>query len=358
MKNKKLITMFILLLIPFFSNAKLWLPSIFSSHMVLQRDKRVPVWGRGNPGDNIVVKINGVSLRTKVDLSGKWKLYLPPMKAGGPYNLEILDNTEKIIYSDVMIGEVWLCSGQSNMWWNIAREYNIPKKYKPEENKKIRLFYVEQSSSDKKQDDFIYGKRQLYTPKEPVVFKKYRPEWKLCTIKNLQRFSALAYFFGKELEEKLKVPIGLIETSMGGATAEAWMSEESLNKNYLFYPITEYWNKVEGEYGKNFLEFIKKRRDWLINNGNEKNKPDIPLGPANRRYIMYHPSGLYNAMLYPLIPYSIKGVIWYQGESSINRAWQYRYLFKELIRGWRRVWNQGNFPFIFVQLANMLALFC
>lgn len=274
--------------------AEVKLPSIFSEHMVVQREQPVPVWGWAEPGEKVKVSLAGQSAETKADEKGNWKVALPELKAGGPYEL-VVAGSNTIKRGDVLVGEVWLCSGQSNMGWTVARSVNAKEEIANSANPKLRMFFVARHPADKPQENC-------------------RGDWRVAGPKTVGNFSAVAYFFGRKLQKELGVPVGLINSSWGGTICEAWTSHEALQ-------------------GEDDFKALLKR------GANSKNKKS-----PNRASV------LYNGMIAPLVPYGIRGAIWYQGEANVGRAAQYAKLFPTMIRDWRDQWNE-KFPFLFVQLA-------
>jgi sialate O-acetylesterase len=441
---------------------------IFSSNMVLQRDINVPVWGTADPGEVVTASIDGLSVSARADEKGGWKLFLPAFQAGGPYQL-VLKGKNTITFTDVLFGDVWVASGQSNMEWPLSKATDGAKEVNEADYPDIRMFYVPQ--------------RVGFAPKEDLE----SGNWEACSPSVASNFSAVAYFFGRELHQDLDVPIGLINCNWGGTPAEAWTSPEMLktlpdfhervltlenganwendlvannerakkkrqiiessyngleegvtrtgyNTNDWKTVIAPNWEeKLEGivwirkmievpkefkgqelrfdlgrianqstvyfngvELGSvndpNFVAFtvpaklVKSGKNvislriyntwgkytyfygpedqmklyaptgavledlsgpWKYNERLEESFPEVI------RYANY-PASLYNGMLYAVIPYGIKGVVWYQGESNAGRAYQYQTLFQSMIQDWRVRWGQGYFPFLFVQLANYM----
>lgn len=458
------------------------LPILFSDNMVIQRNKIIPVWGTAEPGGEVIVEIAGNQKSTEVTKDGKWKLDFPPISVGGPYDLTII-GIDTISYKNVMVGEVWICSGQSNMEMTLTYCNNYEEEVAMADYPNIRLFQVKRTTSNQPQDT-VNG-----------------DGWDECSPETIPNFSAVAYFFGRKLFDELNVPIGLIHTSWGGTPAEAWTSAEALKMMHDFRDEVELiestlpeqilsqekykaeikirdektnlgdagfdsgkpiWNdpelelsgwktmnlptrwenagypnldgimwfrkeidlpssmagtelilnlgpvndiditwfngiKIGGLSGANILReykvpkslvkpgknvivvsiqdigysggmwgnkdqmFIESSNginlsiagEWLYKIGFDTKvlgpKPHSPNDP-NR------PTVLFNSMLHPLIPYAIRGAIWYQGESNAGRAYQYQTLFPTMIEDWRSQWNQGDFPFLFVQLANFMEL--
>ncbi len=281
--------------------AQVKLPSLFGDNLVLQQQFDAPLWGWAKPGDVVLVSgsWNNNTKEIAAGADGKWIVKLQTPKAGGPYFITINDDT----LHNVMIGEVWICSGQSNMQWALSQTDNAEKEIENANYPEIRLFYVARDNAENPQKD-CYGK------------------WELCNPETAETFSAVAYYFGKELFNELDVPIGLIHTSWGGSSAQAWTNYQVLQSTY------------EGRF------YIEKYREKI-----QASAPGIL--PRDHQ----SPSGLYNAMLHPLIPYSISGAIWYQGETNAPEHYLYRDLMATMISNWRDEWDQGDFPFYFVQLA-------
>jgi sialate O-acetylesterase len=454
------------------------LVSLFSDNMVLQRDKPLPVWGTADPGGEVTVRIQQQSKKTKVSDNGTWQVTLDPMPAGGPHELQVIGR-ETVTLKNVMIGEVWVCSGQSNMEMPVAgwgRVLDYRKEIATADYPNIRLYQVKHTISK--------------TPLDTVNC----PGWSACSPETVPEFSAAAYFFGRMLYSELQIPIGLVHTSWGGTVAEAWTSGPALKTMPYFvqkiaemestrtYTMAEYesamaarkikigqgdagykngqpvWNdpqvdltdwqtmqlptkwEVAGYPGLDGIMWFRKDIvipesmlssdvtlhlgpindidvTWfngeqvgsisdanahriyplaksLIHSGKNSivvrvedignvgglwaepeqmflaggNGQKIPLAGEWRCKIGFdtqtlgpqpqspdnpnQPSVLFNAMLHPLMPYAIRGAIWYQGESNASRANQYRTLFPLMIKDWRANWQQGDFPFLFVQLAN------
>jgi sialate O-acetylesterase len=290
---------------------------LIADGMVLQQGTKCNLWGTADPGEEVSAELatdgKGQDVGTKADQDGKWKLTLTTGKAGGPYTLTI-KGKNTLTLKDVYVGEVWVCSGQSNMEWSVKATFNNPNS--PEyqrfleaaKNPKIRLFAVEHRVSE--------------TPVADVAVNTGNPgrvtgKWLECGPATLASFSAVAYYFGRDLQKALDVPVGLIHSSWGGTVAEAWTTREALESN----PD---------------LKYLLPRSP-------------VQAGNPNQGTV------LFNGMIAPLLPYSIKGAIWYQGESNAGRAWEYRTLFPTMIKSWRDAFGQGDFPFLFVQLAPFLA---
>ncbi|MDX9754513.1 MAG: sialate O-acetylesterase [bacterium] len=275
-------------------------PAIFSSHMVLQRGKEIPVWGTAAPGEAITVTLAGTAKSTQADTDGKWIVRLPAMTEGGPYLLRVMGQNS-LVFEDVLIGEVWLCSGQSNMEMPLQGWPNQP---------------IE--GSDEAIQAANYPNLRLFTVKKRIAPQpEYdcEGEWSACTPEKAAPFSATAFFFGRKVYQELNIPVGLIHSSWGGTPAEAWTSGESLSRLEDFKAEVERIRQAEN-----------------------------PTNPQA-------PTVLYNGMIQPLVPFALRGAIWYQGESNASRAKQYRTVFPNMIQNWRDVFQQGDFPFYFDQIA-------
>jgi sialate O-acetylesterase len=319
--------------------------ALFTDGMVLQQGMKCPIWGTADPGEQVDVKFEVRKLLTtagsgsavEADKDGKWKvsLNIVPEMAGGPYTLTI-KGKNTITLKDVYVGEVWICSGQSNMEWPLSATANAAEAIKDSKNPKIRLFTVPKIPSDK--------------PVHVIKTDPKRPDhgkWLECNPDTVKSFSAVGYYFGRDLQKTRNVPVGLIHTSWGGTRAEAWTSQAVLEKY-------EEW-KWEFPAQEKFKVELEKHKEAVKKTKEEGGKPPappkapVPMG-ANA------PSVLYNGMIAPLIPYAIKGAIWYQGESNAGKAYAYRKLFPTMIQNWRDDWKQGDFPFLCVQLAPFMPI--
>lgn len=310
--------------------------SLFSDGAVLQQGVAVPVWGAGKDGEQITVKIQDQTVSTTVR-DGRWLVRLKPMKAGGPFTMTITgDNTVTI--NNVLVGEVWLCSGQSNMAFHLAQAANAAEAIAAAGDSQLRLFTVPYGATD--------------TPKTEVP-----GSWKESSPETARGFSAVAWFFGHELRRALKVPIGLIHSSVGGTPAEAWTSRATLEADPDLKETLERYAEQVKKYdpvaaAAQHERALEKHKEAVAKAKAAGEKPPpAPRAPADPRQASVRPCGLYNAMIAPLQPYAIAGAIWYQGESNAGRAVEYRKLFPAMIQNWRQAWGQGDFPFLFVQIA-------
>lgn len=467
---KKIITLIIIAINTQLIIANISTADIFSDNMVLQRNLNLKIWGKADPGEKLTLRFNGQKVKTIADNMGKWSVKLEPMQAGGPFNMTIKGKNEVVLHN-ILIGDVWICSGQSNMQWTVAQSNNAEREIETADYPQIRLFNVPKKISN--------------VPVEEMP----NASWQVCNPETVKNFSAVGYFFGRELQKKIDVPIGLINSTWGGTCVETWTSKESITKlpyyenmddridnfdieevenrnrkalrdrlgslpeketgikekwmmpesdrsDWKSINLPTYWedagynlldgilwfcyefnldaeestkkaflnlgkidnsditwingqkvgemqwgSDVERFYnipenvlnpGKNFIiirvddkwgkgGFASKADRFFLQLG----KVNIPISgewkfKADKVYDKFKPSPnevpslLYNGMINPLIPYGIKGVIWYQGENNTPRAKEYAITFPNMINNWRENWQQSDFPFLFVQLANFM----
>ncbi|MEL7495967.1 MAG: sialate O-acetylesterase [Planctomycetota bacterium] len=319
------------------------MPSLFGEHMVLQRDKPILVWGTTKPNASVFVSLDQAKTSVQADASGMWKATLPAMQAGGPFKMTVGSAADNpiITWNDILIGEVWLCSGQSNMEWTVARSANPEAEIAAANHPQIRLIKVPRNQSNVPLDDF-------------------EGSWQVCSPETAGNFTAVGYYFGRTLQKKLDVPIGLINSSWGGTRVEPWTPpvgfkavpalNELSNQVNLWDPKSPARKKLIGEH-------IKKTEAWLEQANQAIEKQEMvepsPTFPAQLIPPSSHqsPTKLYNAMIHPLVGIPMRGAIWYQGESNHNEGMMYFEKKKALIGGWRQLWGQGEFPFYFVQIA-------
>jgi sialate O-acetylesterase len=302
--------------------------------MVLQQGMPVRIWGTADPGEAVRVAFQGQNASTTARPDGNWELWLRPLSAAGPLEMSVND----IVIKDVLVGEVWVGSGQSNMEWILNNTRDRDAEIAAANYPLIRLFHVKKAVADQ--------------PAADVEAK-----WEVCAPGTVPRFSAVEYFFGRHLHQALHVPMGLIESDWGGTPAQSWISKEALAAEPSLKFITDAWEKTLENYPAAKQRYDQLLETWNQNVAKAKSegrnpppRPGLPQGPGHPNT----PAGLYNAMIAPLTPYAIRGAIWYQGESNASEAHAYKYrrLFGGMIQDWRNRWGQGDFPFLFVQLAN------
>jgi sialate O-acetylesterase len=317
------------------ASANVELPALLADHMVVQRGLPVHVWGTAAPRESVTVTFRGETKSGTADDLGRWSVSLSPGEAGGPFQLSIIA-TNTITLNDVLVGDVWVASGQSNMEFPMTAlneaQYEIAAANFP----KIRLFHVKHKTAD--------------YPLENAEAK----EWTACAPETVADSSAVAYFFARNLQQKLGVPIGLIESFLGGTPAEAWTSLHALSADPALMPVFAARAKQLVSESTNELKQQQRDRAFqqAVTQAQAAGTP-IPTRPWHPDFA-WAPGALYNGMIAPLTPFAIRGVIWYQGESNSgpDRAPLYARLFQTMIRDWRSDWGEGDFPFLFVQIAN------
>ncbi|MDP7289974.1 MAG: sialate O-acetylesterase [Phycisphaerae bacterium] len=283
-------------LCPLTARADVTVPNVFGSNMVMQRDIALPVWGQADAGEKVTVKLAACTKTATADKDGAWKVTLPAMKCSAKPITMTISGKNKIELENILIGEVWVCSGQSNMQWSIQRSANAKKEIAESDYPLIRIISVKRAVNAEPQ-------------------KNFNGAWQVCSPKTSSGFSAVGYFFGRKLHKDLKMPIGLINTSWGGTRIEPWTPTVGFDAVLALKKIADDTRKLTGKVGSRT------------------------------------PRAIYNSMIAPLKPVAIRGAIWYQGESNMGEGMLYFEKMKALIGGWRKVWDQGDFPFGFVQLA-------
>jgi sialate O-acetylesterase len=300
---------------------------LFGDHMVMQRDVKLPIWGMAKPGEQVTVSLGERKASATADAAGRWQVKLDPLPAGGPFVMTLAGDN-RITIEDVMVGEVWVCSGQSNMAMTVQRALNADKEMAAADYPRIRLLKVARGMAD------VPG---------PFPGKV----WAVCSPETVPEFSAAGYFFGRELYKSLNVPIGLIDSAVGGTPAEAWTPKSVLEADPALKSVFERWEALFAEADA----AAKKQAENAGVKTKKKSGKPVPTR-AQLRQRNSRPGVLYNAMIHPLMPYAVRGAIWYQGESNAKHAYEYRKLFPTMIQAWRKAWGQKDFPFLFVQIAG------
>ncbi len=322
------------------AQADVRLPHIFGDHMVLQREQPIPVWGWADPDEHVTVKLGDAAVTVTADKAGKWMAALPAQNAGGPFTLTVA-GTNKITCTDVLIGEVWLCSGQSNMEFTVRSGNNAA---------------AEQANAN------YPTIRHIKIPKRPAGFPQedVEAEWTVCSPETVGNYTAVGYFFGRYLHKELDVPIGLINSSWGGTRIEPWTPPcgfsavpelaDILKQVQLTDPTNTVYQQRLGAYLDSLGSWMALAKTAL--------KDKAPLEPAPAypdeiKPLTSHgsPTTLYNGMIHPLVPYGIRGAIWYQGESNHTEGMLYFEKTKALVAGWRKLWKNPDLPYYFVQIA-------
>jgi sialate O-acetylesterase len=329
------------LLSPLAASAAPALHACYTDHAVLQADVPVPIRGTAAPGEPVTVRFAGQRHRTRADAEGRWNVRLEPLRTSRkPRTLTVGgDGGAALAVRNVLVGEVWLCSGQSNMAWPLSRARDAEAEIERAGDPELRLITVPRRSAATPQEDFAGA-------------------WSVSAPGTAKGFSAVGIFFGRELRRELGVPVGLVSSSYGGTPAESWTTRESLAGPARLRPMLERWEERVRAYDPEEVERIhreamarwEKAARTAKENGTKP--PRRPQKPPDPRTARYRPGNLYGGMIHPLRAFPIRGVIWYQGEANATRAEQYRTLFPTLIRDWRRVWEREDLPFLFVQLAS------
>lgn len=324
------------------AQAEIKLPAIIGDNMVLQQKQANPIWGWDTPGTEVTVTFAGQTKTAKAGADGKWTVKLDAVPANAkPATLGIKGTTSKDL-KNVLVGEVWVCSGQSNMQWNVASTWDSDLEIAMAKYPNIRLISVPQVGTQEPQQDF-------------------KGEWKECSPATVGSFSAVGYFYGRTLHQMLDVPVGLINNAWGGSAAEAWVRRDVLESDARFKGLMDGWATREKDLAsdKAKQDHEKAMAVWKTQQEDAKKagKPFNARAPQSPQQILggnARPGNIYNGVLLPTIGYGIKGAIWYQGETNAGRAYEYGYLFPLMIEHWRKEWKQGDFPFYWVQLADYL----
>ena len=318
------------------ARGNIFLPDVISDGMVLQQKQKVPIWGKADPGEAITVRFAGQSKKTIASADGNWIVKLDPVVANATPASMIIAGNNTIELKNILVGEVWLVAGQSNMQRRLSETADGEAASAAADHPLIRLFNVSRQ----------------------VAFKHGPPplaRWLECSPQTVKEFSAAGYYFGVELQKELRVPIGLINSSYGGSQAEAWTPTEYLLASNDLRPTverTKIWDQERPRVRVEYDEALKKWRAEAdqARAAGARPSPSPAVPDALREYRIA--SSIYNGMIAPLIPFHIRGAIWYQGESNEARAQQYGLLLPTMIRAWRERWGEGNFPFGIVQLPN------
>ena len=310
---------------PVSAGAGLRLPNLFSHNLVLQQGQPAPIWGWGNDGDTVTVTFRGKKTSAKVQ-NGKWMLKLPSQKAGGPDVLTVTEGKKSIQLTNVLVGEVWVASGQSNMEFALRRSFESGPDIAASANPLIHLLHVPKTRLDAPTNDI-------------------GATWTECNPDTTPDFSAVAYYFANDLQKARGVPVGIIESSWGGTPCEAWTRHAQMESNPDFKKEIADGDAAAKLYQQHRAAFEKHRAEA------KAHKKAFTEKEPKQGWV---PGELYNGMIAPLVPFAMRGAIWYQGEnnaSNTERAWRYHKLFPNMIRNWRQDWNEGDFSFLLVQLA-------
>lgn len=315
--------------------AEVTLPSLLADHMVVQRGLPVHVWGKAAEHEGVSVTFRGETQSTSADDLGRWSLYLSPGEAGGPFQM-VVKAANTIQLNDILVGDVWVASGQSNMEFPMKELANPDIEIAAAQFPKIRIFRVEHRPSD--------------YPRADAEAKT----WAACTPENVAESSAVAYYFARDIHQRINIPIGLIETFWGGTAAESWTSLHTLSADASLMPVFAERAKMVDERESVLTRQALEELDYqkAVEQAKAEGKP-APWRKWHPDFAAWAPAALFNGMIAPLTPFGIRGVIWYQGEANSGpRAPLYAHLFQTMISDWRRAWDEGDFPFLFVQIAD------
>lgn len=339
------------------ARADVSMPAIFGDHMVLQQDTKLSIWGTAAPGEEVHVTVGGREGKVVAGTTGKWLVKLDPLPVNGtPVDLKVAGKANTLTFSDVLVGDVWLCSGQSNMEFGIGHTVNAKETAAQFNYPAIRMFLVAHNLA--------------FEPATDVKRELKRGQWVVCTPQSIfevtgwNGFSAVALFFARDIYELRKQPIGLIGSYWGGTTVQAWTSLSALEVD----PVHAHFVKEFADVKANFTEMLRKYNEedfpkykqelaaWKASQNQPVQAGTQPLKqpkpPAKPGEYPQYPAVLFNGMINPIIPYTIKGVIWNQGESNGGKNGEgllYAKTFPVMINDWRQRWGQGDFPFLFVQ---------
>ena len=316
--------------------------ALFTDHMVLQRDMEVPVWGTAAPGEQVKVFFNGQALSTTAGADGKWIVHLAKLKAGGPFEMQI-EGKNAITIHDVLVGEVWLATGQSNMVFTVSKKAQ---------------FFAGMLDEDKEIAAANYPQIHMYTEK---TVKAYAPQdtalgdWQVCSPQTVGAFSAIGYLFARDLQQELHVPIGIVTSAFGASTAESWLPREAFTSDPQLKPLLDAFDAREAFFKNNPHATAADAQPvpQTLNARPAAPRTGPLFDPAENQH---EPTVLFNGMLHPVIPYAVRGAIWYQGESIVGgRAGVelYPHVIEALVNSWRELWDEGEFPFYAVQLAPL-----
>ncbi len=310
--------------------------ALFQDHAVLQNGQPVPVWGKAEAGEAVTVTYRGQTASTQADAQGNWRVKLEPMPSSAePASLVAKGASSEATCADVLVGEVWLCSGQSNMVWPLEKSTGGAEAGAAADLPLIRYFMVRKSNSGE-------------------LAEKAPGAWKVCTPETAKDLSGVAFFMARDLQAELKVPVGIIQSAVSGSQIETWISEQTILNDPTLTTVRERYQKGRASFDEDLAKYnvdlaAYRARKEAAEAAGEKSKDKTPRPPMGPGYVNF-PTGHYNAMIHPLATYGIRGAVWYQGEGNATRGVEYQSLMPALIKQWRGEWGQGDFPFLIVQL--------
>jgi sialate O-acetylesterase len=326
------------------ASSQVTLPAILASHMVVQRDLPLHVWGMAAPGESVSVSFRGETRSAKAGELGRWSVYLPPGAAGGPFQMTLTGTSaaaaggdavpaQTVTLDDVLVGDVWVASGQSNMEFTMRQAATAEQDLPHAENSRIRLLIVKKKAIDYPLDDVE------------------TEGWEASTPETARDFSAVAWYFARDIEQREHVPVGVIDSTWGGTVAEAWTRIAALGADASLAPLFTSWGRMTEHEEDALIRDKDEQRQRDEAKAQGKPEPQLPWHPNLQSW---GPGMLWDGMIAPLAPFAIRGVIWYQGESNsaLERAPLYSRVFGTMIEDWRHEWGIGDFPFLFVQISN------
>lgn len=322
------------------ATAELRLPAVISDGMILRQDHANPLWGWAEPGEKVVVTVAGHTVSGKAGQDGRWQVSLPPFAASSEpieIHLRTSSGSERII-RNVLVGEVWFCTGPSNIFWPVKRCDNAQQEIAAAKYPEIRFFTVKLNVADEPQDDCVGN-------------------WFACNPRTVGDVSGIGYFFARKIHKEQSVPVGVLQSFLGGTRVEAWTSKEALDSQPALRPILGWWEDAIADYDADqamadYQRELKRWKHLAADAENQSRKPPRrPARPEDPRTSRHRPACLYNGMVAPLIPFGIRGAISYQGLGNLYWAEHSRGLLSTMIRDWRSRWGQGPFPFGMVQPA-------
>ena len=332
--------------LPFAARAELKLPAIIGDHMVLQQKQSNRIWGWDAPGTKVTVNFAGQTKSSEVGKDGRWEVKLDPLPANAKPQVLGITGSSKREIQDVLIGEVWMCSGQSNMGFTVGGDFKGDIEAAASNLPNLRLIKVPNLGIQELQNDF-------------------KGEWKPSNADNAKPFTAVGFFFGRYLHQILGVPVGLIDNSWGGSAAEAWIRRDTIEKDPRFKTLMDGWKQreIDLQSDKAKVAYEAALTKWkadveALKKAGLKPGQQLPRPPGSPQQTLggnARPGNIFAGVVNPTLGYGIKGVIWYQGESNAGRAWEYAQLFPFMIEQWRKEWKQGDFPFYWAQLADFQA---
>ncbi|HEY3901992.1 MAG TPA: sialate O-acetylesterase [Chthoniobacter sp.] len=321
------------------AQAELKLPAIISDHMVLQQKQTNPIWGWDTPGTKVTVTFAGQTKSAQAGADGRWTVKLDPVNANAEPQTITIEGTDKKQIQDVLVGEVWMCSGQSNMGFTLNGDYNGDIIAAASRSDTLRLIKVPNVGTQDLKNDFTGS-------------------WKPSTPETDSSFTAVGFIFGRYLHDILGIPVGLIDNAWGGSAAEAWIRRDTIEKDPRFATLMESTHKHEADAQseKAKTDYAAAMEKWkaaaATAKAEGKQPPRAPQSPEAWLSGNARPGNIFAGVVYPTLGYGMKGVIWYQGETNAGRAYEYEQLFPFMIEQWRKEWGEGDFPFYWVQLAN------